>query len=252
MKTCCRWRWPCWWIDQNCRDESSKGSYRRIFVMNVAGGKHFAVYMSSQTCGWFCLQAWSGRVHGTHHKFDSLDEVLSNVGISDTNLEIYMLFVFCFQLYVVAWGNQRYVYDAAIFSYFKQIKRHGHRHKTINIYYRSESGVAVVGAGVFVQYINTCSWLGGGSQESLYSHPLYQCDFSVYYVFNVGSQPSESTAKELKKSAAKESAAKARAKAKAKPKTSPKGKTKPVLQPKAKGKKAPEHEPKPKGGRVKR
>ena len=72
-------------------------------------------------------------------------------------------------------------------------------------------------------------------------------------MFNVGLQSSESTAKELKKSAAKESAAKARAKAKAKLKTSPTRKTKPVSQPKAKGKKAAEHEPKPKqGGRVKR
>ena len=71
-------------------------------------------------------------------------------------------------------------------------------------------------------------------------------------MFNVGFQSSESTAKELKKSAAKESAAKARAKAKAKLKTSPNHKTKPVLQPKAKGKKAAEHEPKPQGGRVKR
>ena len=62
--------------------------------MNVAGGNHFAVYMSSQTCCWFCFQAWSGRVHGTHRKFDSLDEVLSNVGINDTNLGIYICCLF--------------------------------------------------------------------------------------------------------------------------------------------------------------
>ena len=93
--------------------------------MNVAGGNHFAVYMSSQTCCWFCFQAWSGRVHGTHHKSDPLDEVLRNVGISDTNLGIY-IYVVCFQFYVLVWSNKRYVYDASIFIYFKQIKRHGH------------------------------------------------------------------------------------------------------------------------------
>ena len=75
--------------------------------MNVGGGNHFAVYILRRHVVGFVSR-------------------LGLVSVTPISGYIY-IYVVCFQFYVLVWSNKRYVYDASIFIYFKQIKRHGHR-----------------------------------------------------------------------------------------------------------------------------